>query len=84
MGESYDQWLKENSNGWVVVYIGRERTPKRLIFTNVTGPFDDKQSALTYAARMRRKYRSAVRRGDMLASDMVKVSVRPLWTIEKG
>lgn len=79
MADDYDKFVEENSNGWVVVYIGKERAPKRLLFVNVTGPYLDQPDALRAAATMRRRYRAAVRHGDPIASDMVKVSVRPLW-----
>lgn len=77
--ESYTEFVHDNANGWVVVYIGRERAPKRTIFTNVTGPYASQADAVRGAASMRTRYRTAIRRGDPINSDMVKVTVRPLW-----
>jgi hypothetical protein len=75
----YQELLDTQANGWVVVYIGSERTPKTPIFANVTGPFDDEGDATRYAAKLRRNYKRAALRGESIASDMVKISVRPLW-----
>lgn len=77
--QTYAEFVEANANGWVVVYIGRERTPKAPLFVNVVGPFDDKAAADRRAANMRRKYK---RQGDWAYSTMEKVSVRPLWNTD--
>jgi hypothetical protein len=80
--ETREEFIAAHANGWVVVYIGREKTPKRPIFTNIIGPFDDRPSADRRAASIRGRYRRAVRHGDPLDSDMISVNVRPLWKPE--
>lgn len=78
----YPQFLRDNANGWVVAYIGKERTLKTPLFVNVTGPFDTKEEAQQAAAAMRRRYHRAEKRGDPLPSIMVSVHVRPLWNTD--
>ena len=79
---SYDEFVGANANGWVVVYIGKEKTPKSPLFVIVTGPFDTQTEALRRAATLRGRYRRADRRGDPVASTMIKISVRPLWNTD--
>lgn len=78
MDQDYNTFLEENSVGWCVVYIGREISPKRPIFTNVTGVFPTKEDAQRRANSMRRKYKRQNESG-WAPSEMVKISVRPIW-----
>lgn len=80
--QTYDEFLAVNANGWVVVYIGKEKTPKAPIFVNVTGPFTTRQEATNRASAMRRRYKRQVLRDDPIGSDIVKISVRPLWNTD--
>lgn len=80
--QTYDEFVAANANGWVVVYIGKENTPKQPLFVNVTGPFDTQAQARQRAASMRAKYKRDLVREGYAASIMVKISVRPLWNTD--
>jgi len=79
---TYLEFVEGEANGWVVVYLGRERAPKATLFANVTGPFATQKEARTHAATLRSKYRRDNARGNATGSEMIKVSVRPLWKKE--
>ena len=79
---TYLEFIEQQSNGWCVVYLGRERAPKATLFANVVGPFASQKEARTHAATVRAKYRRQDARGDATGSEMIKVSVRPLWKKE--
>lgn len=76
--EDFEEFLAQNTTGWVVVYIGRELTPKKPLFVNVVGPFDSQVEATRHAQKLRRRHAADVsaRRN---YSELEKLSVRPLW-----
>jgi hypothetical protein len=77
--DTYDELLEEESTGWVVVVIGKEKTPKEPVFANVVGPWpkgaDGKRLATNYAAKTRARFKRE-RDGGI---ELIKASVRPLW-----
>ena len=75
-----EQFVRDNTNGWVVVYHGIELSRKRNKFANVSGPFATQQEANNFARRLRRKYQRGLAGGvNLNFSEMEKISVRPLW-----
>ncbi len=76
--QTYLEFVEAEANGWVVVYLGKERAPKATLFANVIGPFATQKEARSHASIVRSKYRRQAARG-MHMSEMIKVSVRPLW-----
>lgn len=80
-GKEYDSWedlLAEETNGFAVIVLLRERAPKRMLFPAVFGPFPTKEEADKAARRVRAKYRREDRAG-AVSSDLVSVHVKPSW-----
>lgn len=77
---SWDDLLAVEANGFAVVVIMRtsnHRKGKPRIFTRATGPFADRQTARTEAARKRRQFARV--REDYPGTELVTISVEPLW-----
>lgn len=81
MQQTYEEFVEQHSQGWCVVYIGRAHTPSKAIFANVIGLFPTQAEAIKRANRMRAKYRRQDRQGNA-PSDMIRVSVRPVWNTD--
>lgn len=80
-GIEYPNWealVEAEANGYIATAVLRERAPKGTLFTFSVGPFATEREANNARRRMRNRHNREDRE-NRLASDLVTITVKPLW-----